>query len=618
VSSGLSGVAGTQNLSVSIKGSQVAVGSSNFQNAALIDFSNPSSPIVSDFDPDHNLSGGWTVSLTPRLLAIGQITGFDVELFSLSGNSATFLGNANSNVASLSTICMLEINANTTPAGNNVAVQPKDTSTGKSPMTVTFPAVNQAGQTTLTSSTSAPSGSSSSPANFKLGSPATYYDLTTTALFTPPATVCFSYAGVQYSDPSSIQLFHDVNNTWVPITTFNDTVNQIICGTTNSFSPFALFEPATTPTVTALSAPSVVYGAPVSVTVSVSSSSATVTGAVTLSMDGGAAVSMPLANGSAIFNLGVLSAGNHSLSANFAAQGSFTGSSGNGTLVVTQAPLTITANSASKVYGAALPTLGFSASGFVNGDTNASLTTQPALSTTATAASAVGSYPISISGAVDPNYSIAYVQGTLTVTPAQLTITANSTAKVLNAVNPTSFNWMASGFVNGDTASVLTANPTCVTNATTASPVGSYSITCSGASATNYTFSYVAGTLKIRYATATGHVIQPPINADGTSLFKQGRTIPAKFSVYDANGVSVGTPGVVSSFLLTGTLTGTTTATVTDMVDTNNPDTAFRWDPTSQQWIFNITTGNLAAGSTYIYTIALNDGSTIMFQYGLR
>jgi hypothetical protein len=53
-------------------------------------------------------------------------------------------------------------------------------------------------------------------------------------------------------------------------------------------------------------------------------------------------------------------------------------------------------------------------------------------------------------------------------------------------------------------------------------------------------------------------------------------------------------------------------------VDANNPDTIFRWDATSQQWIFNITTSNLTAGSTYIYTITLNDGSTIMFQYGLR
>jgi hypothetical protein len=60
------------------------------------------------------------------------------------------------------------------------------------------------------------------------------------------------------------------------------------------------------------------------------------------------------------------------------------------------------------------------------------------------------------------------------------------------------------------------------------------------------------------------------------------------------------------------------TTPVQDVVDTNNPDAAFRWDSTAQQWVFNITTGNLAPGSTYVYTIALNDGSSIEFQFGLR
>jgi hypothetical protein len=37
-----------------------------------------------------------------------------------------------------------------------------------------------------------------------------------------------------------------------------------------------------------------------------------------------------------------------------------------------------------------------------------------------------------------------------------------------------------------------------------------------------------------------------------------------------------------------------------------------------QQWIFNIDTSSLAAGNTYVYAIALNDGTVISFQYGLR
>ena len=56
--------------------------------------------------------------------------------------------------------------------------------------------------------------------------------------------------------------------------------------------------------------------------------------------------------------------------------------------------------------------------GFVNGDTSASLTTQPTLTTTATASSHVAGNPygITASGAVDADYTITYVAGSLTVT----------------------------------------------------------------------------------------------------------------------------------------------------------------------------------------------------------
>jgi hypothetical protein len=104
-----------------------------------------------------------------------------------------------------------------------------------------------------------------------------------------------------------------------------------------------------------------------------------------------------------------------------AATGNYTvGTFNAGTLTVTPAPLTIAADNQSKVYGAPLPTLTFWCTGWVNDDTAASLTTQPELTTTATAASGVsgGPYPITAAGAMDPDYTINYVAGSLTVTPA--------------------------------------------------------------------------------------------------------------------------------------------------------------------------------------------------------
>ena len=497
-----------------------------------------------------------------------------------------------------------------TEGGTNVTVKPLDTTTGTSPVTLTFTNVSQPGVTSLTTGPTGPPP----PIGFQLGNPRVYYKLSTTAIYTGSVTICINYTGISFTQLPHV--YHYQNSAWTDVTTSINTTNMIACGTTTSFSPFALFQPTAFPTTTSISAPGITYGTPASVIVSVGASGGAVTGSVSLSVDGGAST-MALTGGSASFNVGVLSAGSHSLSATFVAPGNFLGSSAAGTLSVAQAPLTVTANGSSRQYGGVDPAFTVSYSGVVNGDGPGSLSGKLTCTAGDAASSPVGNYAINCSGLSSPNYAITFVPGTLTVTKAVLTITANNVTKTLNAANPT-FGWTASGFVNGENASVFTATPTCTTTATTTSPVGSYSITCSGANAANYTFSYVLGTLKIVYAPNVGHVIQPPVNADGTSVFKQGRTIPAQFSVYDANGVSIGTPGVVTSFFLTRIVSGTVTTTVDNVVDTNNPDTAFRWDPTGQQWIFNITTGNLSAGSTYIYTITLNDSSTIIFQYGLR
>ena len=93
---------------------------------------------------------------------------------------------------------------------------------------------------------------------------------------------------------------------------------------------------------------------------------------------------------------------------------------------VLRAPLIITAENKSKLYGAAIPPLTANYSGFVNGDSAASLDTPPSLSTTATTGSPVGSYPITVSGAADANYVISHINGTLTVTPNSVSPTITS------------------------------------------------------------------------------------------------------------------------------------------------------------------------------------------------
>jgi hypothetical protein len=173
-----------------------------------------------------------------------------------------------------------------------------------------------------------------------------------------------------------------------------------------------------------------------------------------------------------------------------------------GTLTINPAGLTITANDQGKDYGATLPALTMSYTGFVNGDTAASLTTPPTVTTTGAASSAVGTYPITASGAADANYTITYVPGTLAVNPVGLTITADNQSKAYGAALP-ALTVSYSGWVNGDTASSLTTPPAVTTTGTASSAVGTYSITASGAADANYTISYVAGTLTVNPAGLT-------------------------------------------------------------------------------------------------------------------
>ncbi|RYD91651.1 MAG: hypothetical protein EOP54_22075, partial [Sphingobacteriales bacterium] len=99
-----------------------------------------------------------------------------------------------------------------------------------------------------------------------------------------------------------------------------------------------------------------------------------------------------------------------------AASNNYTFVYGAGKITVTKATLTITANNASKVQGTANPILTLTYSGFVNGDTEAVLTTLPTLVTTAKTASPVGDYAIVATGAAASNYAPLYISGKLTVT----------------------------------------------------------------------------------------------------------------------------------------------------------------------------------------------------------
>src|SRR5213075_2953741 len=121
------------------------------------------------------------------------------------------------------------------------------------------------------------------------------------------------------------------------------------------------------------------------------------------------------------------------------------------------------------------------------------------------------SYSTSCSGATANNYSISYVNGTVTVNKASLQITASSHTVTYGDDAPT-VTASYSGFVNGEDHNALTSQPSCTTSYSKGSAAGgSYSTSCSGATANNYSISYVNGTVTVNKAslqiTASSHTV---------------------------------------------------------------------------------------------------------------
>ena len=262
-----------------------------------------------------------------------------------------------------------------------------------------------------------------------------------------------------------------------------------------------------------------------------------------------------------------------------------------------QASLVITASDGSMTYGGTPPTITPSYSGFENGDTSASLTTQPTCSTTATSHSPAGSYPSTCSGAADSNYTIGYVGGTVTDSAAPLSITASSGTMTYGGTPPT-VTPIYSGFVNGNTPASLTTAPTCTTTASSTTPAGTDTgaDTCAGAVDPNYTISYVPGNVAVGTASLT-------ITAsNGTMAYGGAPPTVAPLYTYGAV-VNSSTPP--SGMTTPPTCTTTATSSTPAGTDTGADTCAGAVDP---NYSFTYVAGNVTVNAASL-TITASSGT---------
>ena len=172
-----------------------------------------------------------------------------------------------------------------------------------------------------------------------------------------------------------------------------------------------------------------------------------------------------------------------------------------GILTVNRAVLTLSADSKSRSYGATNPVFTGNMAGVLNADPISLV-----FSTQATPLSGVGTYGI-IPGLSDPsgragNYDIRTNTGVLTVGRALLLAEGDSRSRTYGSLNPHMLV-RYTGFMNGETAAILTSLPVAQTAATRSSPVGDYQISVAGGAGANYEVVLVPGVLTITKAPLT-------------------------------------------------------------------------------------------------------------------
>ncbi|MFL5240712.1 MAG: MBG domain-containing protein [Gemmataceae bacterium] len=177
------------------------------------------------------------------------------------------------------------------------------------------------------------------------------------------------------------------------------------------------------------------------------------------------------------------------------------------TFAITPAPLTITPDAnQSMVYGSSVPSLTYSATGFVGYDIYypPEWILSGNLGTDATSASSVGAYAFNTGTLTADNYTISVVVGspTFAVTPAKLGVIADPQTKTYGSPDP-ALTYSAYGFQAGDSAATVLTGTLVRDSGETASG-GPYAINQGKLTANpNYTIAYIGNALAITPTTLT-------------------------------------------------------------------------------------------------------------------
>lgn len=127
------------------------------------------------------------------------------------------------------------------PPGSDVGVVFSDPDTGTM-LALNFSSILSGGGTVTAAMVTPDDTGYVPPSGFMLGSPATYFDISTTAIIDGAVEVCTGYDPASFGPGALPSLFHHQGDpaAWYDVTTSRDLDNHWLCGSVTSLSPFAL------------------------------------------------------------------------------------------------------------------------------------------------------------------------------------------------------------------------------------------------------------------------------------------------------------------------------------------------------------------------------------------
>ena len=323
-------------------------------------------------------------------------------------------------------------------------------------------------------------------------------------------------------------------------------------------------------------------------------------------------------NGEASVTVTAVAAGNLTASASTA------GVTGAATfsLVATKVALTVTATNASIAYNQPIPTLAYSVTGFVHGDTSAVLSGAPSETTTATQGSLVGSYPITVTqGTLSAtNYAFPnFVNGTLAITalgtvatpsltPAAGTYTSTQSVTISDTTPGATIYYTTNGTSPTTTSSKYTA-PIAVGSSETIEAIAvaagynnsavataAYIITLPPAAAATPTFSPASGT----YSSGQSVTLSDG-TAGATIYYTTDGSTPSTSSPKYSAAISVSSTETIEAIAVAPGYSNSAVATATYTINLPSPSFNFTTSPAS-------ATISSSQSATFMLTVTPQNG----------